>query len=330
MTAGISNGALAAVGAHPEARHRMRVAAHQRVATDVVTLDLAPVDATPLPAWEPGAHVDLEVAPGTERQYSLVTTTDDGHWRVAVLREASGRGGSVAVHDVLRVGDEVTVGGPRNHFGFDPGRPAVFVAGGIGITPISAMIAAAEQAGTPWELHYAGRSRDRMAFADELLAAHPDRVVLAAADEAPRLDVVGLLAAPRDAVVYCCGPRGLMDAVEAAAAHWPAGSVRVERFEPAADVDAPGESFEVELTLTGTTITVPADRTLLEVAEDAGAFVLSSCREGTCGTCETPVLEGSVDHRDTVLSPAEQADDRTMMVCVSRAAVGCPRLVLEL
>ncbi|PYY38900.1 oxidoreductase [Curtobacterium sp. MCPF17_046] len=308
----------------------MRIAARRQVAADVVTLDLAPLDSAPLPAWEPGAHVDLGVAPGVERQYSLVTTTDDGHWRVAVLREATGRGGSLAVHDLLRVGDDVTVGGPRNHFGFDPGRPAVFVAGGIGITPIVAMIAAAERAGTPWELHYAGRSRDRMAFADELLAAHPDRVTLAAADEAPRLDVVGLLAEPRDAVVYCCGPRGLMDAVETAAAHWPAGSVRVERFEPVADVDASGEAFEVELTLTGTTVTVPADRSLLEVAEDAGAFVLSSCREGTCGTCETPVLEGSVDHRDTVLSPAEQADDRTMMVCVSRAAAGCPRLVLEL
>ena len=306
---GITNGA--------EARHRMRIADRQRVAEDVVTLDLAPVDGAPLPDWEPGAHVDLEVTPGTERQYSLVTTTPDGHWRVAVLREAGGRGGSVAVHDTLRTGDEVLVGGPRNHFGFDPDRPAVFVAGGIGITPIRAMIAAAEQAGTPWELHYAGRSRDRMAFADELLAAHPDRVVLAAADQAPRLNVVGLLAEPRDAV-------------ETAAAHWPAGSVRVERFEPAADVDAPGESFEVELTLTGTTVTVPADRSLLEVAEDAGAFVLSSCREGTCGTCETAVLEGAVDHRDTVLSPAEQADDRTMMVCVSRAAAGCPRLVLEL
>jgi ferredoxin-NADP reductase len=330
MTAGISNGALGTAGAPAEARHRMRIAARQQVAADVVTLDLAPVDTVPLPTWGPGAHVDLEVAPGTERQYSLVTTTDDGHWRVAVLREAAGRGGSVAVHDVLRVGDEVTVGGPRNHFGFDPGRPAVFVAGGIGITPFSAMIAAAEQAGTPWELHYAGRSRDRMAFADELVAAHPDRVALAVADEGTRLDVTALLADPRHAVVYCCGPRGLMDAVEAAAAHWPAGSVRVERFEPAADVDAPGESFEVELTLTGTTVTVPADRTLLEVAEDAGAFVLSSCREGTCGTCETPVLEGSVDHRDTVLSPAEQADDHTMMVCVSRAAAGCPRLVLEL
>lgn len=315
--------------AAPE-RRRVRVAARRTVATDVVALDLAPLDGAQLPEWEPGAHVDLEVAPGTERQYSLVTTTAEGHWRIAVLREPDGRGGSVAVHDDLAVGDEVVVAGPRNHFGFDPTRPAVFVAGGIGITPLTAMIEAAERAGTPWELHYAGRSRSRMAFVDDLVAAHPERVVVAAADEHPRLNVIGLLAEPRDAVVYCCGPRGLMDAVESAAAHWPAGSVRVERFEPAADVDAPGEPFEVELTLTGTTVTVPADRTLLEVAEEAGAFVLSSCREGTCGTCETPVLEGAVEHRDTVLSPEEQADDRTMMVCVSRARRGCPRLVLEL
>ncbi|RUQ03831.1 PDR/VanB family oxidoreductase [Curtobacterium sp. HSID17257] len=315
--------------AAPE-RRRVRVAARREVATDVVALDLAPADGAPLPDWEPGAHVDLEVVSGTERQYSLVTTTPEGHWRIAVLREPEGRGGSVAVHEGLTVGAEVVVAGPRNHFGFDPTRPAVFVAGGIGITPLVAMIDAAERAGTPWELHYAGRSRSRMAFVDELVAAHPERVAVAAADEHPRLHVVGLLAEPRDAVVYCCGPRGLMDAVEAAAAHWPAGSVRVERFEPAADVDAPGEPFEVELAVTGVTVSVPADRTLLEVAEEAGAFVLSSCREGTCGTCETPVLEGAVEHRDTVLSPEEQADDRSMMVCVSRARRGCPRLVLEL
>jgi len=320
---------VSAVGTAP-ATHRMRVAAHRPVARDVVVLDLEPVDGAVLPDWDPGAHVDLEVAPGLERQYSLVATTPEGHWRVAVLREASGRGGSVAVHDALAVGHEVVVGGPRNHFAFEPGRPAVFVAGGIGITPLAAMIAAAEASGTPWELHYAGRSRDRMAFADELAAAHGDRVRLTVADEGQRLDVVGLLATPRDAVVYCCGPRRLMDVVEESAAHWPGGSVRVERFEAAEGVDAPGTAFEAELTLSGTTVTVPADRTLLEVVEDAGVFVLSSCREGTCGTCETPVLEGRIDHRDTVLSPAEQAEDRTMMICVSRARGDCPRIVLEL
>jgi ferredoxin-NADP reductase len=308
----------------------MRIADRRRVAEDVVTLDLAAPDGEALPLWEPGAHVDLEIAHGLERQYSLVTTTADGHWRVAVLREADGRGGSAAVHDSLAVGHEVVVGGPRSHFGFDPGRRAVFVAGGIGITPIVPMIAAAEAAGTPWELYFAGRSRGRMAFAAELATAYGDRVRLAVADEGGRLDVTALLAEHRDAVVYCCGPRRLLDAVEQAAAHWPAGSVRVERFEAADGVDAAGEAFEAELALSGTTVTVPADRTLLEVVEDAGVFVLSSCREGTCGTCETPVLEGAVDHRDTVLSPAEQADDRTMMICVSRARGGCPRIVLEL
>ncbi|MGN8048814.1 PDR/VanB family oxidoreductase [Curtobacterium sp. 22159] len=322
MSGGITNGQAA--------RFPVRVADRRVVARDVVTVDLAPVGTATLPGWEAGAHIDVEVTPGTERQYSLVTTTPEGHWRVAVLRERDGRGGSAAVHDGFAVDDLVVVGGPRNHFGFDPSRPAVFVAGGIGITPISAMIAAAEAAGTPWELHYAGRSRAGMAFADELQRAHPERVVVAAADEGRRVDVAALLADPRGAVVYCCGPRRLMDAVEAAAAHWPAGSVRVERFEPAEDVDAPGEAFEVELAVSGSTLTVPGDRSVLEVAEDAGVFVLSSCREGTCGTCETPVLEGTVDHRDTVLSPAEQADDRTMMICVSRAAAGCRRLVLEL
>ncbi|MFJ4220407.1 PDR/VanB family oxidoreductase [Curtobacterium luteum] len=322
MSAGITNGQAA--------RFRVRVADRRVVAEDVVTVDLAPVGDAPLPSWEAGAHIDVEVAPGTERQYSLVATTPEGHWRVAVLREHDGRGGSVAVHEGFAVGHEVVVGGPRNHFGFDASRPAVFVAGGIGITPISAMVAAAETAGTPWELHYAGRSRAGMAFARELHEAHPDRVTVVAGDEGGRLDVTGLLAGPRDAIVYCCGPRRLMDAVEAAAAHWPTDSVRIERFEPAADVDAPGEAFAVELAVTGETLTVPADRSVLDVAEEAGVFVLSSCREGTCGTCETPVLEGTVDHRDTVLSPAEQADDRTMMICVSRAASGCRKLVLEL
>jgi len=312
------------------ARFPLRVAARRTVAADVVAIDLAAVGPEPLPTWQPGAHLDVEVAPGVERQYSLVTTTDDGHWRVAVLREHGGRGGSVAVHDTLEVGSTVTVGGPRNHFAFDPDRPAVFVAGGIGITPIAAMIAEAELRGTPWELHYAGRRRDAMAFAEDLVADHPGRVSLAVADEGTRLDVDALLAAPRDAVVYCCGPKRLMDAVEAAAAHWPDGSVRVERFEASDAATLPGTEFEAELAVSGMTLTVPADRTLLEVAEDAGVFVLSSCREGTCGTCETPVLEGSVDHRDAVLSAAEQAGDHTMIICVSRAARGCPRLVLDL
>ncbi|PZE28653.1 PDR/VanB family oxidoreductase [Curtobacterium sp. MCBD17_028] len=313
-----------------EARIAVRVTARTAVARDVVTLDLAPVDAAPLPAWTPGAHVDLEVRPGLERQYSLVATTADGHWRVAVLREQEGRGGSAAVHDVLVPGETVAVRGPRNHFAFDPARPAVFVAGGIGITPILPMIALAEADGTPWTLHYAGRDRAGMAFAGDLAAAHPAQVRLYPGDEGTRLDVPGLLAGPSDAVVYACGPRRLVDAVVAAGAHRGPDAVRVERFTAADDATAPGEPFEAELALSGITVTVPPDRSLLDVVEDAGVLVLSSCREGTCGTCETPVLEGEVEHRDTVLSAEEHAEGLTMMICVSRARGGCPRLVLDL
>jgi ferredoxin-NADP reductase len=302
------------------------------IAADVVELELAAVGGAQLPAWRPGAHIDLLLAPGLERQYSLVGTRE-GRWLVAVFRERAGRGGSAHVHDELAVGVTLRARVPRNHFAFVPDAPAVFIAGGIGITPLLPMIAAAEEAGVDWSLHYAGRTHAGMAFADELVARHPDRVTLYAGDAGTRLDVAALLAVPSDANVYCCGPARLMDAVTAAiaAAGWPQGALHLERFEPkghgGVEVD---EEFEVELELSGITLTVPPGTSILETAEEAGAFVLSSCREGTCGTCETRIAAGEADHRDSVLSPEEQAENRTMMICVSRAAPGCPRLVLEL
>lgn len=322
----------------PDLSRRVVVVAKETLADDVVALTLAAVDGSPLPAAEPGAHVDLAL-PGAgdvvERQYSLCGAADARTWTVAVLRERPGRGGSARVHDALAVGDELTARGPRNHFAFDPSSPAVFVAGGIGITPVVAMVAAAEAAGVPWVLHYSGSSRARMAFADELAAKHPGRVVLHVADEGGRADLDALLgdpgAFPAGAQVYCCGPARFMAGVEAAVRAWPHGSLHLERFEPK---DRPASSadgaFEVELRLSGSTVTVPADRSILECVEDAGVLVLSSCREGTCGTCETPIVAGEADHRDSVLTPDEQAENRTMMLCVSRAAAGCPRLVLEL
>ena len=331
----------------PDTTRRVVVVAKESLADDVVALTLASVDGSPLPAPEPGAHVDLTL-PGAhgggghaedgvlERQYSLCGAPDARTWTVAVLREPAGRGGSAWVHDTLAVGHELTARGPRNHFVFDAGSPAVLVAGGIGITPVLPMIAAAEAAGTDWVLHYAGASRARMAFADELAAKHPGRVVLHVADEGGRADLDALLgdpaAFPAGAQVYCCGPARLMAGVEDAVRAWPRGSLHLERFEPkdaAADPDA-DVAFEVELELSGTTVAVSADRTILECVEDAGVLVLSSCREGTCGTCETPIVSGEADHRDSVLTPDEQAENRTMMLCVSRAAAGCPRLVLEL
>ncbi|MBB3676020.1 PDR/VanB family oxidoreductase [Modestobacter versicolor] len=309
------------------------VAARTDLADGVVALDLVAHNGRDLPAWTPGSHVDVLLRPGLERQYSLCgDAADRSRWRVAVLREEAGRGGSVALHDEVAVGDRLRVRGPRNHFAFEvtPGTRYRFVAGGIGITPLRAMVAAAEEAGADWTLDHAGRSRSTMAFAAELAAAHPDRVRVHAADEGARLDVAALLAEPRtDTAVYVCGPTRLIDAVEAAAASWPAQALHTERFE-AKEFGEPvwTEPFEVELALSGETVTVEPGESVLDAVAGAGVVVLSSCRVGTCGTCETPVLEGPVEHRDSVFTPAEQAEDTAMMICVSRAAG--PRLVLDL
>ncbi|MGY1839949.1 MULTISPECIES: PDR/VanB family oxidoreductase [unclassified Modestobacter] len=309
------------------------VAARTELAEGVVALDLVAHNGRDLPAWTPGSHVDVVLRPGLERQYSLCgDAADRSRWRVAVLREPAGRGGSAALHDEVAVGQRLRVRGPRNHFEFTvtPGTRYRFVAGGIGITPLRAMVAAAAAAGADWTLDHAGRSRTTMAFAAELAAAHPDRVRVHAADEGARLDLAALLGEPRDdTAVYVCGPAGLVDAVEELLATWPPSALHVERFEAKEFGEPvwPGP-FEVELALTGETVTVEPGESVLDAVTAAGAVVLSSCRVGTCGTCETPVLEGPVEHRDSVLTPAERCDDTVMMVCVSRAAG--PRLVLDL
>jgi ferredoxin-NADP reductase len=311
----------------PERVFGVVVHARRRAAEAVDLFDLAAADGSPLPEWEPGSHIDLLLPADEERQYSLVAGAPPGLWRIAVLREAAGRGGSIWIHNSLAVGRELTVRGPRNHFHFSTGdAPLVFLAAGIGITPLVAMADAAAAAGVDYVLHYSGRSRETMALVEELADAHQGRVVIHPSDSA-RLDLTELAATVDPAAeVYCCGPAHYIEAVELAfAGH----RLHVERFEAKALTEPvfSGE-FEVELALTGVTVTVPPSRSILDVAEEAGAFVLSSCQEGTCGTCETPVLEGEVDHRDSILTPDEQARNDVMYICVSRAA--CPRLVLEL
>jgi ferredoxin len=192
------------------------------------------------------------------------------------------------------------------------------------------MLTAAERAGADWELHYGGRSRRSMAFLEALEEATGNRVTLHPQDEVGLIDLDRVLGSPReDTLVYCCGPEPLLAAVERHCAAWPAGALHLERFAPR-DLDEPvlAGAFEVELAQSGLTLTVPPERSILEVVEEAGVGVLSSCQEGTCGTCETAVLEGTVDHRDSLLTPDEQAANDTMFICVSRAA--CPRLVLDL
>lgn len=304
----------------------LRVASKSLIANGVMRVELESDD--PLPPWEPGAHVDLHLRDGLSRQYSLCGSPDDNRrWSIAVLLEADGRGGSRFVHEELSVGGVVEATGPRNHFPFDPASEYVFVAGGIGITPILPMIGAAEHAGVPWRLVYGGRTEASMAFLAELTARGPQVEVLPF-DRVGHPDLAGMLAEVRPgALVYSCGPEGLLQAVEVATRHWPSGSLRTERFAVEA-VDAPSTAFDVELVTSQVSLHVPADRSILEVAEDAGVWVPSSCQAGTCGTCETKVLSGVPDHRDAVLSDDEKAQNDYMMICVSRCASG--PLVLEL
>lgn len=206
----------------------------------------------------------------------------------------------------------------------------VFVAGGIGVTPFVAMSRAAAGSGTDFVLHYAGRTRARLGFAAALVEQHGERVQLHLSEEDTRLDVAALVAAlPPEAHAYACGPSRLIEAVERAWVDRPAGQLHVEHFEAKAfGPPVWQEPFEVELALTGVTFEVPLERSILEVVEEQGVLVVSSCRSGTCGTCETPVIDGEIEHRDSVLAPDEQAAGDTMMICVSRAAG--PLLVLDL
>lgn len=307
---------------------RLEVEKKELLADDVVLLTLRDPSGAELPEWTPGAHLDFVLTADLVRQYSLCGDPGERSvYRVAVLREPAGRGGSAHVHDVVAEGDTVLVRGPRNRFALVDAPGYVFVAGGIGITPLVPMIAAAHAAGADWQLVHGGRSRASMAFT-ELAGRHPDRVALVPQDEAGLLDVAGILAAAAGRPVYCCGPEGLLAAVEAEGERLGV-PVHVERFSarPGA-LDGPDEAFEVELSGSGTVVAVPAGCSILDALEGAGIATLSSCREGTCGTCETGVLAGEPDHRDSLLTEEEQASNEVMMLCVSRSR--SPRLVLEL
>ncbi|MCG0286517.1 PDR/VanB family oxidoreductase [Streptomyces sp. PSAA01] len=310
------------------------VTGREEVASDVVALTLRHPTGRELPAWEPGAHLDLVLDPGPTRQYSLCgDPADRASWRIAVLRAPAGRGGSARVHDTLTEGSAVRVRGPRNHFALRPAARYLFIAGGIGITPLLPMTAAAEAAGADWRLLYGGRTRASMAFADQLTARYGGKVRLVPQDEEGLLDLAPYLDAPAapGTLVYCCGPEPLLRAAEEACLTWPDGALRTERFQPrtdAADAEPAVGAFELVLTRSGLTLTVEPEHSVLRTVEAAGVPVLYSCEEGTCGTCETDVVEGEVDHHDSVLTDEERASGETMMICVSRCRG--PRLVLDL
>lgn len=300
------------------------VAGKDVIADGIAAISLKEVGGHPLPEWTPGSHIDLIMTSGLARQYSLCGDPDDRDtWRIAVLREPDerSRGGSIYVHDTLEQGAAIRIRGPRNHFQLAPSPNYLFIAGGIGITPIRTMLAEAEAAGANWKLVYGGRSTESMAFLDEL-AGYGDRVEFWPQDQRGLLDLEQLLGTPQaDTLVYCCGPQGLLTAVEERCAAWPVGALRLERFSPSTgdETEWVNTPFEVELAQQGVTLTVSAEQTVLEAIEQHDIPVMSSCRAGMCGTCETPVLSGVPEHRDDVLTHEEQERNDCMMICVSRS-----------
>jgi ferredoxin-NADP reductase len=321
--------------AYREVEVDVEVRRREAVSDGVVTLTLADPNGADLPEWAPGAHIDLLMTPSLVRQYSLCgDTANRAEWQVGVLLDPNSRGGSQFVHDKLHEGATVRVRGPRNHFPLVGSPRYLFIAGGIGVTPIVPMIAAAEAAGADWRLLYGGRARSSMAFVDEL-QRYGGRVAVCPRDEPDRNFRTNLASelseAHENTLVYCCGPEGLLSAVEDACKTWPADTLHIERFS-AKELEPPSpealETFEVECQRSGMTLTVPQEKSIYEVCEEAGVDVLGSCMEGVCGTCECDIIEGQADHRDSVLNDAEKSANETMMICVSRSL--SERLVLDL
>lgn len=316
--------------ASPSGQVTLTVVAKTVEADGVCRLRLADPAGRRVPDWAPGAHIDLGLADGTTRQYSLCGDRWDPYaYEVAVLREPDGRGGSAYVHDVLAEGDAVEVGGPRNNFALVPADRYLFVAGGIGITPLLPMVEQAAMLGTPWTLLYGGRTSASMAFLDRL-ARWGDHVVVRPQETHGLLDVAGAVAAqPAGTKVYCCGPAPLLAAVEAACVDLPAGHLRLERFT-AREQGPPARTtpYEIELATSGRVLDVAPGTSVLDALSEAGVPVLASCRQGVCGTCETTVLAGVPDHRDSLLDDDERRRGDCFYPCVSRSA--SDRLVLDL
>jgi ferredoxin-NADP reductase len=300
------------------------VAERRAEAQDVVSVRLSTSDGSELPRWFPGSHLDLHLPSGRRRQYSLCgDPADRSSYRIAVRRIIGGGGGSVEVHEDLTPGSRVTVLGPRNAFPFVPYGSALFIAGGIGITPILPMVRAADRLGMDWRFVYTGRSRNSMPFLDELPTG---RVEVRPDDEFGVPDGTALLAeAPRDGAVYVCGPTPMLNGIRSGFADCAANSLHFERFAPPPVID--GKPFEIQLGRDGVVLQVPSDRSALEVLREARPNIAYSCRQGFCGTCHLRVLDGTVDHRDQRLTDQQRAAGE-VLVCVSRSDGG--RLVLDL
>ena len=299
----------------------------------IVSLELGFSDGSPLPSWTPGAHIDLHLPSGLVRSYSLYgDPRDRNSYHIAVLDVENGRGGSSEVHRVAIPGAKLSTSVPRNSFRMEPARQYLFLAGGVGVTPLLPMAREASRAGAPWTFVYGGRTRASMAFLDVLSSLPGGRLTAVPQDELGLPDLAGAFTAlPAGGAAYCCGPAGMLEAAATIGASIrPDIPVRIERFQaPAQPLAGAADSpFEVELARSGLTIEVPPGVSVLDAVRTRIPGVLSNCEQGICSACETEVLAGVPDHRDAVLTPKEKAANRYMMICVSRSRT--PRLVLDL
>jgi vanillate O-demethylase ferredoxin subunit len=307
------------------------VTAIETLAAGVRLYEFGARDGGALPAAEAGAHIDLHLPGGLVRPYSLMTSGPAPHrYRIGVKRQDDGRGGSRLIHDTLAVGQGLRIGPPRNNFPlFEAAAETVFIAGGIGVTPLWSMAQRLSALGRPWTLHYFCRSQADVIAPPEMAPA-PDRVRLlftASATRRPSSIADIVRAAADDAHLYCCGPLPMLRDFEEATAGLAAERVHLEYFSSDVDVATEGD-FVIQLARSGLRLPVPSGQTIVQVLAGAGITVLSQCTQGYCGTCETRVLSGVPDHRDVVLTRAEKASNTVMMVCCSRSLTRT--LVLDL
>jgi len=312
-----------------------RIQSVEQQAEGIATFELHPAPPhTALPAFTAGSHIDLQLPNGLVRSYSLVNDPRETHrYVIAVNRDRESRGGSRYLHECMGDGAMLQISEPRNNFRLDEdAEHSVFIAGGIGITPLLCMIRRLEHLGRSWELHYASRSRSAAAFLETLESLNADRARLHlafdAGSNARMLDLQAIAdAAAPGAHLYCCGPLQMLKSFERACAARKPSTVHVEYFAAKDQPNAQG-GYDVELVRSGKVVTIRHGRTLLETLLDCGVRVSYSCREGVCGTCEVRVIAGTPDHRDLILSPEEKAANDVMMICCSGSKT--PRLVIDL
>ncbi len=311
---------------------KVRIVRKMELTGGIYLFELHDAQSKALPAFTAGAHLTVEVPAGVRRNYSLCSAPSEAKfYQIAVKRDAAGRGGSISLVDDVSQGDLLTISAPRNNFELHPrAEKFLFIAGGIGITPILSMMRYLKAQGhDDFKLIYCTRDAQSTAFLPELTGPEFEKHVQLHHDHGDiinALDFWPVFETPTKAHVYCCGPRGLMDAVADMSGHWPSGSVHFESFGVDASTYAANTAFTVHLKKTGTTLAVAADQTILQALRGAGLRVPSSCESGTCGSCKTGLIAGEVEHRDMVLSSEEKVDH--IMVCISRAK--SPELVLDL